>query len=165
MLNRPIGNGGHAFRVAALHAEHAGFGRSTLVGRDLDDDDTDYVRARLRLTPAENWDLNISVDSTRFRNNGQLRTLLAASPSASQVTIASGHPDDDIQDYVDVFDRSVPANRAGSVKTTASGVAAELTFVGHRWTFKSITSARWLDSLALEGDQDATPYDLAAVLP
>jgi iron complex outermembrane receptor protein len=81
MLNRPIGNGGHAFRVAALHAEHAGFGRSTLVGRDLDDDDTDYVRARLRLTRG-NWNLTFR-SIPRFRNDGQL-SLLAASPSASQ---------------------------------------------------------------------------------
>lgn len=164
VVNAPFGNGAHAFRLAALHAEHSGFGRSTLLGRDLDDDDTDYLRASLRLNPAEHWELAVSVDSTQFRNGGQLRTLVAATPSASEVTVASGNTDDDIQDYVSPYDRSVPANRAESVRTRVSGAAAVLTFDGPRWTFKSITSFRSLDGLALEGDQDATPYDLAAVL-
>jgi iron complex outermembrane receptor protein len=164
IVNLPISGGSHAFRMVAAHSEHDGYGRSTVVGRELDDDDTDFARAQLRLTPAADWDFNLSADYTRFENGGQLRTLMAASPASSLVTAASGNPDDDIQSYVDPFAREVPANRAGSVRSTVSGASATLSFHGPGWDFKSITAARQLESRAADSDQDATPYDLGTVL-
>jgi iron complex outermembrane receptor protein len=164
IVNLPIHDGSQAVRIVAAHSEHDGYGRSTVLDRDLDDDDTDFARAQLRLTPTADWDLNLSADYTHFENGGQLRTLMAASPASSRVTAASGNPDDDIQSYVDPLARAVPANRAGSVRSTVSGVSATLSFDGPGWQFKSITAARGLESRAVDGDQDATPYDLGAVL-
>ena len=139
IVNLPISDGSHAFRFVAAHSQHDGYGRSTVVDRELDDDDTDFARAQLRTTPAADWDLNLSADYTRFENGGQLRTLIAASPASERVTAASGNPDDDIQSYVDPLARAVPANRAGSVRSTVSGVSATLSFDGPGWNFKSIT--------------------------
>jgi iron complex outermembrane receptor protein len=164
IINLPISEGRHAARLAVSHVGHDGYGRSLLLGRDLNDDRTDFVRGQLRLKPQDTWEMNLAGDFTRFRNNAQLWTLLAANPVASQVTAASGHPEDDIRNYVDPLNREVMANRAGSVSTTAGGVAATLTYFGRHWTFKSITAGRTLDSVATDSDQDGTPYDLAAVL-
>jgi iron complex outermembrane receptor protein len=164
VVNLPFSEGSHAVRVVAAHMEHSGYGRSTLLGRDLDDDDTDFARAQLRLAPAAHWGLVLSADYTRFRNGGQLWTLLDTSPSSARVTAASGNPGDDIRNYVNPFHRAVPANRAGSVNSRTSGAVATLAFDGPLWTFKSITAGRQLESRARDVDQDATPYDLAVVL-
>jgi iron complex outermembrane receptor protein len=164
VVNLPIGKGRHALRVVAAHAEHDGYGRSILLGRGLNDDNTDFVRAQLRTTPAEGWELTLSADYTGFENSGQTWSLMAASPASSRVTAASGNPGDDLQNYVDPLALDVMANRVGSVRSTTSGASATLTYESSRWTFKSITADRRLDSLARDSDQDGTPYDLAAVL-
>jgi len=164
VVNLPIGKGRHALRVVAAHTEHEGYGRSTLLDRELNDDNTDFVRAQLRTTPAEGWELTLSADHTGFENNGQIWSLMAASPASSRVTAASGNPDDDLQNYVDPLALDVMANRVGSVRSTTSGTSATLTFQGRQWAFKSITAGRRLESHARDSDQDGTPYDLGAVL-
>jgi iron complex outermembrane receptor protein len=164
VANLPLASGRGALRIVASHAEHAGFGYSTLLDRDLDDEDTDYLRARFTLAVTDSLALDLSADYTHFDNGGQLRTLLAASASSSLVTAASGHPEDDIQDYVGQFRRKVPANRAGAVSTEAGGLGLTLAYAGPSWTLRSITGARRLTGRAADNDQDATPYDLGGVL-
>ncbi|HEU0224920.1 MAG TPA: TonB-dependent receptor [Steroidobacteraceae bacterium] len=164
VVSLPSNDGRYAFRLAASHTEHAGYGRSLLLGRDLNDDRADFARAQMRLAPGGSWGLSFAGDYTRFRNGGQLATLLAAGPLGELVTAASGRPEDDIQNYVDPLGLEVMANRAGSVSTTVAGISATLTYSGEGWTFKSITAGRRLDSEALDSDQDGTPYDLGAVL-
>lgn len=164
VANLPFSEGRHAVRIVASHTGHDGYGRSVLLDEDLNDEDTDFARARLRLTLDDRWELTLSGDYTRFADNGQLRTLLAASPAASGITSASGHPDDDLYDYVDPLALSVTANRVGSVRSVVRGAAATLRFEAPAWTFESITALRDLDALAQDSDQDGTPYDLGAVL-
>jgi iron complex outermembrane receptor protein len=164
MLNLSTAAGEHRLRIVAAHTEHDGYGESILVHHDLNDDDTDFVRAQVRIAGAERWDLNLSFDHTNYRDSGQLRTLLAAYPPSEGVTGASGHPDDDVANYVDPLSLSVSANRVGAVLATMSGAAAVLTVDSSRFTFKSITAERWLESSASDSDQDGTPYDLGAIL-
>ncbi len=164
VVNLPASGGAVAFRVAASHARHDGYGHSTVTGRDLDDDRSDFVRGQLRIAPAGHWQLLLSADHTQFRNGGQLRSLLWTSPSSARVTAASGNPDDDIRRYIAPLARAVPANRSGSVHTEATGTSATVEYAGAGWRLKSITAARRVDGLALDVDQDGTPYDLAAVL-
>jgi len=163
-INLPFNEGRHAFRLAVSGTDHAGYARSLLLDRDLNDESTRFARAQLRLALGGSWDLSLAGDYTRFRNGGQLATLLAASPLGELVTAASDRPEDDIHDYVDPLGLTVMANRAGSVSTTVSGISATLTYSGESWAFKSITAGRRLDSEALDSDQDGTPYDLGAVL-
>jgi iron complex outermembrane receptor protein len=164
VLNLPFAQASHALRITAAHTEHGGYAKSTLLERELNDDDTDFARVQIALAPAERWHVSFLLDYTRFENSGQLRTLAAATPAATGVTAASGNPGDSIMGYVDGLDATVPANRVGSVESTVAGAATVVTFDGPWATLKSITAGRWLDSVAREVDQDGTPYDLGAIL-
>jgi oligopeptide/dipeptide ABC transporter ATP-binding protein len=79
IVNVPFGGDRYAVRVAASHTEHSGYGRNTLLDQDLNEDDTDFLRAQLRLAPADRWDLNFSVDYTQTLGDIGLVTLLATS--------------------------------------------------------------------------------------
>ena len=164
VANLPVLDGRHAFRLAVAHTEHHGYGRSLVLDRELNDENTDFVRARLRLALEKAWRLDLAGDYSRFDDGGQLWTLLAAAPASQLVAVLSGRPDDDIQNYVDPLNLNVMANRAGSVNTAVAGVSTTLNYFGPGWTFKSISAARRLDGEARDVDQDGTPYDLGAVL-
>ena len=47
-LNLPFGGNRHALRIATAHIEHDGYGRNTLLGRNLSVEDTSFVRTQLR---------------------------------------------------------------------------------------------------------------------
>jgi hypothetical protein len=96
VFNLPFGKAGAAMRIAGRHTSHDGYGRAQPLDRELNEDDTDYVRAQLRLKPASAWTADVSVDITQTHTGGQLVTALAASSPATDVPAAAGHPDDDL---------------------------------------------------------------------
>lgn len=164
VLNMAQSGGFSAFRLAASHGERDGFARSASLGRQIADENTDFVRAQLRIAPEDRWDLNVSFDYTRSRAGSQWVTLAATLPLAAAIPASQGNPQDSLTNYVDPFAQLLPVNRAGSTKSTVRGVSGTLTArLGHA-TFKSITALRSLDIDAEDSDQDGTPYDISAII-
>ena len=162
--NVPFAGDALAARVTLYHTEHAGYGRNVLLGVDLDDDATDFVRTQLRFVPADDWDFILSFDHTQVRSGSQLRTLLAVSSGASTIPGLLGHPDDNLDNYVDPVGRSVALDRDGATDSTVWGTSGTLTVDLDRFTIKSMTAYRALDSTAFDSDQDGTPYDLGVIV-
>jgi iron complex outermembrane receptor protein len=164
ILNVPFHASDNAVRVALEHREHDGFGFAVPIDRELSDDDTDFVRIQLRLSPADNWLVDLAYDLTSVRDSTQLVTFLGAYDDALEVPAAAGHPDDDLSRYLDTGDGRVMSNRAGGFDARVWGVAATLTGRADAVTLQSITSWRFLDLAIDDNDNDGTPYDLAATL-
>lgn len=164
IINFPSVAGTYATRLAASHTEHGGYGRNIDLGRELNEEDTDFLRAQLRLTPADRWDLNLSFDYTRQDAGRNLLTMLAVFPPLTAVPAAAGNPGDDLENYQDPTARSVHANRVGTTRAQAWGVSGTLTLDFEQFTLKAITAYRSLDNSNRDADLDSTPYDLFTVL-
>jgi iron complex outermembrane receptor protein len=164
VLNAPVPGGDAAFRIAAQHAEHSGFARTVVLDRDLNDDDTDFVRAQFRLSPEDRWDLNLSLDYSATSTSNQWITLLAAMPPATLLPAASGQPDDSLENYRDPVTRRTHASHAGGFDSRARGISATLKYPFARHTLKAIAAFRDLDLSIGETDLDGTPYDIATQL-
>src|SRR5688572_1063108 len=163
IVNIPHGGDGHAVRVAASHTEHSGYGRNTLLDLDLNEDDTDFLRAQLRLAPADRWDLNFSVDYTRTRADVGLVTLLAASPTSNLFPVLAGHPDDRLENYADPTARSVQANRGETGESEIRGASGALEVELASFAVKALSAYRRLDTDDGAKDLDGTPYDVFAI--
>jgi iron complex outermembrane receptor protein len=163
-VNIPSAAGTYATRLTASHTGHSGYGRNIQLGRDLNEEDTDFLRAQLRLMPADRWDLNLSFDFTRMDAGRNLLTMLAVFPPLTTVPAAAGNPDDRLEDYQDPTARSVHANRIGISEAEARGVSGTLTLNFERFSAKAISAFRDLDSGDHDADLDGTPYDLFTVL-
>ena len=163
VVNVPLGGDGHAVRVAASHTEHSGYGRNTLLDLDLNDDDTDFLRAQVRLAPADRWDLILSVDYTRTLADVGLVTLLAASPTSNEFPVAAGHPDDRLEYYADSTAHRIRANRGETGESEIRGASAVLELELPSFTVKALSAYRSLDTDDGAKDLDGTPYDLAAI--
>jgi iron complex outermembrane receptor protein len=164
ILNAPITEKRLAGRLVASHSEHDGYGRNSLLGRSLGDDDTDYLRAQLRLLPSDRSELLLSFDRSRIRTDGQLLTLFAVEPGADMIPAVLGNPTDRLSNYVDATARRIEADRVGPASTSVWGTSGTLTVEFSRFTLKSITGYRELEQSAFDVDQDATPYDLGVIL-
>jgi iron complex outermembrane receptor protein len=162
IVNASLGSFGAA-RIAASHVEHDGYGRNTLLDHDLSEDDRDYARAQLAIAPSGAWDLNLAFDYTRTDAARDWLTLIEAFPPNTLVPATLGRPNDNLDDYQDGFARNVRANRLGATDAEVWGTAATFTLERGRWTFKSITAYRKLDSRDRDADLDATPYDLFTI--
>ena len=163
IVNVPLGGDGYAVRVAASHTEHSGYGRNTLLDLDLNEDDTDFLRAQLRLAPADRWDLNFSVDYTRTLADVGLVTLLAALPTTNLFPVVAGHPDDRLENYADPTARSVQADRGETGESEIRGASGVLEFELASFAVKASSAYRSLDTDDGVKDLDGTPYDLFAI--
>ena len=163
ILNVPLAGDKHAVRFAAMHTEHSGYGRNTLLNRDLNVDDTDYLRTQLRLAPAERWDLNLSFDYTRSHADVGLVTLFAAFPPLTDVPAATGHPDDRLENYANPTARTVQANRGDPAQSEVWGGSGILTIDLAQFTLKALSAYRSLETSDGTLDVDGTPYDLFTI--
>jgi iron complex outermembrane receptor protein len=163
IINVPFAGKRYAVRVAASHTEHSGYGRNTLLDQDLNEDDTDFLRARLRLAPADRWDVNLSADYTRTLADIGLVTLLAASAAANLYPVFAGHPDDRLNNYVDPTGRSVEANRGETGESEIWGVSGVLEIEFALFALKALSAYRNLLTDDGVKDLDGTPYDLFAI--
>jgi iron complex outermembrane receptor protein len=161
VLNTLLWNGSGALRLAASHKEHAGFARTVLLNRDLGDDDTDFLRAQLRLGGIQAWDLNFAVDYSDTDSSTQWITLLDAFPPATLLPAATGHPDDVLENYVDPLATVTDASHAGGYDNRVLGTTVTGTLPLADNTLKAIVATRELDLRIAETDLDGTPYDLA----
>ena len=150
IVNVPFGGDRYAVRVAASHTEHSGYGRNTLLDQDLNEDDTDFLRAQLRLAPADRWDLNFSVDYTQTLGDIGLVTLLATS-------------DDRLENYVDPTALTVQANRGETGESEIWGASGVLDFEFENFAIKASSAYRSLLTDDGVKDLDGTPYDLLAI--
>lgn len=161
VINLPVAGPVAALRIAGLHSEHDGYGRSMLVDRDLNDDDTDFLRAQLRLQPSGRLMIDFAYDMTWVDTSTQLISLAAAFPPATDIPAAAGHPEDSLDAYVDPTATETWANRAGSFDARVGGVSAVIELQLDRFALKSISAYRDLDMDIHDTDQDGTPYDIA----
>ena len=164
VLNTPVLGGDAAFRIAAQHAEHSGFARTVVLDRDLNDDDTDFIRAQFRLAPEDRWDVNLSFDYSNTSTSNQWITLLAAGPPATLVPAAAGRPDDSLENYRDPLTRRTHASYAGGFDSRARGISATVTYPIASHMLRAIAAFRDLDLTIVGTDLDGTPYDLATQL-
>lgn len=164
VLNAPVFGDSAAIRLAAQHTERSGFARTVVLDRDLSDDDTDFIRAQIRLWPEDRWDLNLAFDYSVTSAGNQWITLLAAMPPATLVPAASGNPEDSLENYRDPLTRRTHASHAGSFDSRVRGVTGTFTYPIALHTLKGMASFRNLDQVIGELDLDGTPYDIATQL-
>lgn len=81
LINVPIAGGAAAARIVYRHAQNEGFGRNINLGRRVGNDNTDYVRGALRVSPTGGWSLTVVGDYFVRDNNGPLEHLLAYNPA------------------------------------------------------------------------------------
>ena len=164
IANIPSASGTYATRLTVSHTSHSGYGQNIALGRELNEDDTDFLRAQLRLTPEDRWDFNLSFDFTRTDAARNLLTMLAVFPPITAVPAAAGNPDDRLEHYQNPTARSVHANRLGTSEAEVWGVSGTLTLSFERFSLKTISAYRSLDSSGHDADLDSTPYDVFTVL-
>lgn len=164
IVNLPLAAERLAARLVASHAKHGGYGRNTMLGLDLNDDDTDYLRAQLRFVPSDRWDLLLSFDGSRMFTGAQLLTLQDVDPGAEAIPAVLGNPGDSLARYVDPVARRIAADRAGPASTEVWGTSATVLVSWPRAALKVITGYRNLELVAIDTDQDGTPYDLGVIL-
>ena len=164
VLNAPLLDDSAAVRLAAHHTERSGFARAIVPDRDLNDDDTDFIRAQFRLSPEDRWDLNLAFDYSDTSAGSQWLTLLAAMPPATLVPAASGNPGDSLENYRDPLTRRTHASHAGAFDSRTRGASATFIYPSALYTLKGIAAFRDLEVLILETDLDGTPYDIGTQL-
>jgi iron complex outermembrane receptor protein len=163
IANLPLSGERLTARLSAMHREHGGYARNTLLDADFSDDDTDFLRLQLRYAPAARAQFHLAVDYSQIETGSQTRTLFAVRSGSDSVPALFGNPGDSLTNYLDPYGRNVAADHAGSVDSTVWGAAGTLTIEYAPFTFKSITAYRAQDSLATDSDQDGTPYDLGVI--
>jgi len=164
MLNVPLSAERSALRIAASHVQHDGYGRAVLLGAELSDADTDYVRTQLRLWPAPGWTIDLAADLTSAHHSSQLITFNSAFGEANDIPAASGHPEDQLDNYRGNAADAIKDNRVGPFAARIWGVAATVGAELGIASLTSITAFRRLDLSIRDTDLDGTPYDLAAVI-
>lgn len=164
VLNAPVLGGSGAMRIAAQHTEHSGFARTVVLDKDLNDDDTDFVRAQFRLSPDDRWDLNLALDYSDTSMNNQWITMLAATAPATLLPAASGNPEDSLENYRDPVTRRTHASHNGGFDSRTRGISATFTWPSVTHTLKGIVALRDLDLTIVGTDLDGTPYDVATQL-
>lgn len=164
VLNAPLPSESGAVRLAAQHTEHSGFARTVVLNRDLSDDNTNFVRAQVRMSPEGRWDLNLSFDYSDTSASNQWITLLAAMPPATFLPAASGHPEDSLENYRNPVTRLTHASHDGGFDSRVRGATATFTYPFATHTLKGIAAFRDLDLLIVDTDLDGTPYDIATQL-
>jgi iron complex outermembrane receptor protein len=163
VLNLPL-NTETALRVAANHLKHSGYGRAVLLDRELNADDSNFLRGQLRLLPTDDWTLDLSFDLTSAHTSTQLITFIAAFGDTNTIPADSGHPEDSLDRYANVVDGNVQDNRAGGFDAQVWGASATLSGDLAGLSFRSITAWRELDLDVDDNDNDGTPYDVLAVI-
>ena len=100
VLNVPLSSG-VAIRVAGQHLQHSGYAESLVSGRDLNDQNSDFIRAQLSVDLATDWNVLIGGDYSHVSNHGQWVTLVSAGTAAiNYVNLVSGGKDS-VLNYVD----------------------------------------------------------------
>jgi iron complex outermembrane receptor protein len=164
VLNAPVLGERGAVRIAAQHTEHSGFARTVVLDEDLNDDNTDFVRAQFRLSPEDRWDLNLALDYSDTSAHNQWITMLAAEAPATLLPAASGHPEDSMENYRDPVTTRTHASYDGGFDSRTRGASATFTWPLATHTLKGIVAFRDLDQVIVGTDLDGTPYDVATQL-
>lgn len=164
VVNAPVLGDNGAVRIAAQHTEHSGYARTVVLDKELNDDDTDFLRAQFRLAPGDRWDLNLALDVSDTSMGNQWITMLAATAPATLLPAASGNPGDSMENYRDPVTRRTHASYAGGFDSRTRGAAATLTWPLATHTIKGIVAFRDLDLTILGTDLDGTPYDVSTQL-
>ncbi len=83
MANVPLAGDDIALRVAGQHRQREGYGRNLTNGRDLNDANSDYVRAMLKIAPGgSGLSALLTFDYSKFTNGGELVGLRSIGPSS-----------------------------------------------------------------------------------
>ncbi len=147
VINAPIVDDVVAVRLVARHAENHGYGRNVNLDRRVGDDNTEYLRGSLAITPDSGWKLTVTADYFDRNNNGPLEHLIDYNPAIlgnQDAVVNAGFytTSSDLESYA----------RLESWSTSATLEVP----VADAMTFKSITGYRGykLDTL---DDFDTTP--------
>ena len=162
ILNIPI-NDQVATRFVLKHSQHEGFAKSSITGAELNAANLDYVRGSL-LARMGDWNVLLSGDYTRFKNDGQWVTLMWADPKnpavGALVKFTPGGTGN-ILDYVNPYTTTPASTTKGPFTSSSGGTSATINgSLGDDSRFKSITAVRNAKRENSNNDLDGTPYYL-----
>lgn len=182
VVNVPILGDEIAVRVAGQHRQRDGYGRNLVNGEELNDANSEYIRATLKIDPVDSrFSALLSFDYSDFRNKGELvglksladnaptRDLLVngcngIGPTAGIQPLCDAASRGPLQDYV----YGAPGNTHGFYdvfhnarsygKSKSHGFSAIATYdLADEVQVKSTTAWRSVELDALS-DNDGTPY-------
>jgi len=81
VINAPLVEDVLAVRLVARHAQNDGYGRNVNLDRRVGDDNTEYLRGSIALTPDSGWSLILTADYFDRNNNGPLEHLSEYNPA------------------------------------------------------------------------------------
>lgn len=151
-----------AFRVAYQHSEHDGYGVNSLRREPLGNDNSEFVRASLKLESGSFKALIVG-DLGELDGGPQMSRIYFARPCgptgrANCLPALSGNPDDTLENYTGLPFYDARGGIGGGFETVNRGVSATLTWDFGGVTAKSITAWRKLRRTIDQIDVDGTPY-------
>ena len=146
ILNVPLVEDTLAVRVVARHAQDDGYGRNVFLDRQVGDDNTEYVRGSVALTPAAGWSLTLTGDYFDRDNNGPLEHLLDYNPAV--------YGDQDAVVNAGFYTTSADLESYARLKSWSTGATLEIPLGDVE--LKSITGYRGYKVETLD-DFDTTP--------
>ncbi|MCK9544697.1 MAG: TonB-dependent receptor plug domain-containing protein [Novosphingobium sp.] len=160
VINAPVSDR-IAVRFAASHSQRDGYAKSSLTGRDLAPDNTEYLRGQIAIQLTDNWDVLLSADysDTRFKG-GQWVTPVAQTGTAAAIVNSQAPADDSPADYFLPFSKNPPSQVDGHYRNTVWGVGGTITGEIDDITFRAIIGYRNLDKYLAGNDLDGSPYTL-----
>lgn len=158
-------------RISANHREHSGYGKNPILdNRDANDLDSDFVRGKLRWTPAgSDWDVTLSGDYNKITDKGQLIALRGVDLTIPPLPAGGPMFNEEMEPYLlnsgnwyktngQAFagDFRIPED---SMKAYGGGLDINGT-IGNLG-FRSLTGYRYSNSTGMV-DLDATPTSILA---
>lgn len=146
VVNAPIIDDLLAVRLVGRHAQDHGYGYNVNLNRRVGDDNTEYLRGSVALTPDSGWKLTLTGDYFNRNNNGPLEHLTDYNPAT--------YGDQDAVVNAGFYTTSSDLESYARLKSWSTSATLEVP-IGDV-TFKSITGYRGykLDTL---DDFDTTP--------
>ena len=177
VVNVPMVNDELALRMVYQHSQRNGFGRNTLLNEDLNDENTDFARATLRVAPdGAIWSLSIAGDITDRTSNGSFWRLISFSPAGSANRLPSACatpptaalcpysiPGDGLSNYVNAPYWQNRGDREGDASFRTYGISATADVDLDFGSLRSISAYRNLKTRTTT-DLDGTPYSMVGPL-
>jgi iron complex outermembrane receptor protein len=159
-VNVPLGKG-VAARLVYDHSQHSGYDRSLFLRSDQSDQNTEYLRATIKLTPTDKSEIILYGDYFTSRNHSPAEKLIYFAPGGLGNSIPS-MSGDSLANYLDSDWHRNHSNYnpifTHEIYDLSMMGKLELGFA----EFKSITAYRNIH--ALQGnDYDGTPYSIFTV--
>lgn len=170
-VSLPIVEDRLAARLTFDSARRDGFGRNTLLGEDLDDEDAQSWRLNVNWSPSDVLDVLFSVDSTRQREHSSLFRVNSIDPQVLDPACLGQTPPlfgcfvnflitgDNWSTALEGDERDIRSDVSSRHDLDVSGASATVTAQFERFGLRSITAYRELDRRNIN-DIDGTEWPI-----